>query len=685
LELKIKKTTYVTLYLLLILSIFYFTKNHFLKDYVKIENINNDEKIHTFIHKIEDTFEQMNFSMMNYTVLDKTSEFISATKQKSVDINLSARNDFLKSLDAELFIISNKQKETIYSIYKDSLALDKQKLESYLYTKLNEDNLTGFVLFDKKIFFIKKLEFHDNNTNIDSKNYIYLAKHLDNKYLNSLIDKTSKASILYNHIDNNMEKHIHSQVFTTHINTKAIENEEKFINNLNILNTSKDKSFTIVLENKMQFLQKNRNSVYIFSIVVALLIFFIFFILYNQNEKLSKKVEEKTKDLKDSLDELSIKSETLTQTMNMLNTSQHLAHIGSYNYNIKTKVSLWSDEHYIIAGFEPQSFTPTVEDYMTLVHPDDRAYVNSMLEKTILEDKTFSFEYRIVLKDGTLKYVKSTSAITKKDANNNAWIMSGVIYDMTESVNKNKELKSKEALLMEQSKMAAMGEMIGNISHQMKQPLNLISTISSSVKVDKEFDVLTDDELIKNMDEIVLSTRYLSTTIDEFKNFFDPNKKLVHTTVSSILKRSYKLINAQFKVSNIKIIDAIDDCSIDTFDVQLLQVFLNVFNNAKDELVKTDIDFLRYIFIKTYVFDKEVVIEIKDNAGGIKKEILPKVFDAYFTTKENQNGTGIGLYMSKQIVEQSLKGSITVKNEEFRYAGKNYKGASFIIRLPKKV
>ena len=239
----------------------------------------------------------------------------------------------------------------------------------------------------------------------------------------------------------------------------------------------------------------------------------------------------------------------------------------------------------------------------------------------------------------------------------------------------------KERLLIQQSKMATMGEMIGNIAHQWKQPLSTISTASTGVKLQKELETLTDKELMEAMDAINNSSQYLAQTIEDFRSFFKPNKLKQRFIFKTLYEKTFKLINSQFKNNNIQIIENIEDIELNTHENELLQVLINILKNSKDELVNLPREEERLIFFNTFLKDNIIFIKIRDNAGGIAEDIIDKIYDPYFSTKKDKEGTGIGLYMSKQIIE-SMHGKIKVSNINFTYSDKKYKGAEFTITIP---
>lgn len=250
----------------------------------------------------------------------------------------------------------------------------------------------------------------------------------------------------------------------------------------------------------------------------------------------------------------------------------------------------------------------------------------------------------------------------------------------------NEEIKKtveKDQQLIQQSKMAIMGEMIGNIAHQWKQPLNLISMSNGLIQLNHENkEIGSKEDVTKSINNIENAVTYLSTTIDDFRDFFRPNKEKEYFKIAVTFDKTYNLISTQFKKNSIELHKDIEDIEVYGFHNELLQVLINIFKNANDELIKLKGE-KRLIFMTAKKDSGNVIISIKDNAGGIPAEIIDKVFDSYFTTKNEDEGTGIGLYMSKQIIKNML-GFIDVQNVEYEFENQTYKGAEFIISLPLK-
>ncbi|WP_072682479.1 PAS domain-containing sensor histidine kinase [Arcobacter sp. LA11] len=241
------------------------------------------------------------------------------------------------------------------------------------------------------------------------------------------------------------------------------------------------------------------------------------------------------------------------------------------------------------------------------------------------------------------------------------------------------ELIEYENIMKRQSKMAAMGEMLENIAHQWRQPLSAVSVLSTGMILQNEQNMLTKDFINAGLNDINDNVQYLSKTIDDFRNFFKPNKQKNHFNLEQLINTSIKLSKARYSGEIIDYILEIEDLELYTYENELLQVLLNLISNSKDELIKKD--YRKCIFIKTMKNGNSIVINIKDNGGGIDKYIMDRIFEPYFTTKHSYQGTGIGLFMSENIIKH-MSGSISVENEDIEYNGKQYKGASFNIKLP---
>ena len=287
------------------------------------------------------------------------------------------------------------------------------------------------------------------------------------------------------------------------------------------------------------------------------------------------------------------------------------------------------------------------------------------------------YEIKMVKKDGS---EIETLVQGKFFEMNNKIVKASAVIDIT-------DIKEKEKLLFQQSKMASMGEMIGNIAHQWRQPLSTISTASSGMKFQKEFGELKDEDFTVSMDAILKSTQYLSNTIDDFRNFFNADKQLVKFDVNRLIKKSLSLIDSSLKSYFINVHNEInEEVIIYGYKNEFIQAIMNIIANARDAFLTNNIkEENKLIIIDLKRNGSTVLLSIQDNAGGISEDIISKIFEPYFTTKHKSRGTGIGLYMTHQIITEHLEGEINVKNETFMFENKRYKGAKFTIKLSSEI
>ncbi len=299
---------------------------------------------------------------------------------------------------------------------------------------------------------------------------------------------------------------------------------------------------------------------------------------------------------------------------------------------------------------------------------------NMFLKLTKKEIDNYSIEKTYKRKDGTTFETLLNVASFINLNGETTHVLSSVV-DIT-------EMKRKDNLLFQQSKMAAMGEMIGNIAHQWRQPLSTISVISSGIKMQLEYGLLEEGSLISSMDNIQNSVGHLSNTIDDFRDFFKPNKSKSSFNINDLINRTLKLISAKLKAEEVKIVLEVSPLKIRTLENELIQVVMNILKNSIDAFKNQN---PKLIFIKTIQKENDLIIHIKDNAGGIPKNILDRIFEPYFTTKDKSQGTGIGLYMTEEMIVKHMHGSIIASNSKYTYEGHDYIGAEFVITLPIKL
>ncbi len=238
--------------------------------------------------------------------------------------------------------------------------------------------------------------------------------------------------------------------------------------------------------------------------------------------------------------------------------------------------------------------------------------------------------------------------------------------------------------LMRSEKMAAMGEMIGNIAHQWRQPLSAISTGATGMQIQKEYDSLNDEDFEKTCTMINANAQYLSKTINDFRDFIKGDKIKMNFKLRESVDSFLRLVEGSIKANNLNLIVTIEkDITIDNYPNELLQCIFNIFYNSKDVLKERKIKD-KYIFISSIIENNQVIIKIKDNGKGISEDILPNIFEPYFTTKHQSKGTGLGLSMTHDLVVKGMNGTIKATNVTFKYKNIKYSGLEFKITLPLK-
>lgn len=243
------------------------------------------------------------------------------------------------------------------------------------------------------------------------------------------------------------------------------------------------------------------------------------------------------------------------------------------------------------------------------------------------------------------------------------------------------ESQRKSSIIYHQSKLASMGEMIGNIAHQWRQPLSAISTISSGLSFNIEIGNFDEKDSMRGLRQIVQTTQYLSQTIDDFREFYKPDKIEKIFNISSNILSCITITEASLSENHIQVFKDLDEeQTLLGFENEFKQAMLNIIQNAKDALLeKLNIGDERLIFITLKKVDGNIVIKIRDNGLGIDEKIIEKIFEQNFTTKNENGGTGIGLFMSREIIEKHMNGFISVSNVEYTHNDKLYKGAEFTI------
>ncbi|WP_024954704.1 FIST N-terminal domain-containing protein [Sulfurospirillum arcachonense] len=275
----------------------------------------------------------------------------------------------------------------------------------------------------------------------------------------------------------------------------------------------------------------------------------------------------------------------------------------------------------------------------------------------------------LVLSELDVCNTKEITFKTLKNVSTTIQALSHLVHVSTE------ELQRKDEIMVAQSRNVAMGEMLNMIAHQWRQPLSVISMSADNILLDKELDCLEDESFTENLNSIKNESSSLSQIINNFKNYFSSTKEKEEILIKTLVEDTKDIINLNLKSNDIKLItDHQCDLSIATHKQQLMQVLLNLINNAKEALIANQKE-KKIIVLSTKEDTNNILIEVCDNAGGIKEAILNDIFNPYFTTKNELDGAGLGLYMSKIVIEKHMKGKLSVYNMK--------EGACFSIVIPR--
>jgi len=220
-----------------------------------------------------------------------------------------------------------------------------------------------------------------------------------------------------------------------------------------------------------------------------------------------------------------------------------------------------------------------------------------------------------------------------------------------------KENRDKDQIMQEQAKLASMGEMIGAIAHQWRQPLNELNINIQNLDDDYEDGLINESFINLFISKNRKVIQFMSKTIEDFRNFFRIDKIDHIFSIREAIEATIAVQSAQLKHHNIELFIDGNDFKINGFKSEFQQVILNLVNNAKDALVENRV---HYGKIEIHLSDN--LIQIRDNAGGVPKKIIDRIFEPYFTTKDQGKGTGIGLYMSKMIIENNMNGKLQIQN-----------------------
>lgn len=627
-------------------------------------------------------------------VMSKGNEFKNRLKQERVNVNKKTNEIllFLKSnnLDEEYKLMNsiiniNNLEKTRFLI--DSFTLNENQTLEY-YTKINK------VLLNLIIDISKLSDEKDISQNIIAyTNFLYAKEyagieraiglnvlanknknHLNLHKFNTLISKQALHNDLFLKFATSDFKKLFSSFSFSSLDTirKTILKEEH-INEFNI-----DKSFWFnQMSEKISLLKKVddllsdniimsiytktnnvKNELVIFVLLDISALILTIFMIY-----LLLKFIEDEKRLREIIDKSVITSRTNTKGI-IIDVSEAFCKISGYS-----KEELIGNSHNMVR------------------HPNMPSKTFKKLWETIQKGKTWKGEVKNLRKDGSFYWVIATIVpiyesrkivafiSTREDISDKKEVTalnSSLKHRVEEEVEHNRQ---KDKQLAQQARLAQMGEMISMIAHQWRQPLAAISSLSVALNLKSQLGSLNKDIILDLSCKITENSKHLSNTIDDFRDFFKPNKEKRESTFNEIVSDVLNIVESSIATKNISIIkDLKNEDKFSSYPNEIKQVVLNLIKNADDILLDNEIK-EAIIKISTYDDDNNIILEISDNAGGIPEDIIDKIFDPYFSTKTKKDGTGLGLYMSKTIIEEHCSGKLIASNSET--------GAVFKIIMPK--
>jgi len=376
--------------------------------------------------------------------------------------------------------------------------------------------------------------------------------------------------------------------------------------------------------------------------------------------------------LKEELFSLVCKNKTLFEFL------QNASLDGVWYWDLQNPENEWMNERFwSLLGYDPKQKEHLSLEWKKLIHPEDLKLVEENLKKH-MKDPLYPYDQivRYKHKDGSTVWVRCRG-MAIRDEEGKAIRMFGAHNDLTEIMQLREktlqhemqlqemvtqqvqQIRKQESIIFSQSKLAAMGEMIGAIAHQWRQPLNELSIRIQKLKysfakgsVDADF---IEDFIAKNKNTI----DFMSKTIDDFRNFFRIEKTKTSFSLTKAVQEVLAIQSAQLKNHNITVSLQGEGCDIIGYKSEVQQVMINLISNAKDAFLENKI---ADPCLEITLQNNEILIQ--DNGGGIEQKIIEKVFEPYFTTKDEKSSTGMGLYLSKMIIEQNMHGTLTLHNKK---------------------
>ena len=545
--------------------------------------------------------------------------------------------DISTSISVGLFSMTIKARAPIFDTDNNFLgAIEVISHFNSIANDLKENNIDSIVVTDKK--YKERIKFPHTNTFI---NDYYIANINANK---DLIDYLQ---------ENRIEKYLE-------IDGYIIENDH-LISTYNLYNERNEKlgyilNFVKLKDIDVQMVKSFKVQIIMISVIALIIIFFSFLIyLYTSYLRQLKIQENKKQSILDSQQNIIV----ITNGTNIIDANKRLYEFfkdvstleqfkNKYICICKTFLNM-DDENYII----------------------DKYYNGRNWAEYVLNNQDKNFRVAIKNMENEINHF-SIKCSKIKDEN----FIIATFTDITQEIFRIEENKEKDRILFQQSKIAAITDILKNIAHHWRQPLSVISTITSGMKLQKELDILDDKNFNESCDAIINNTTKLSDTIEDFTIFFNNDEKITRFSLIETLENTKKIMDSTFEKEYIQCSFTYDnDFILNANKNDFSQAILNILDNSIHALITNQNQDDRFIFIEF----KNNILQIRDSGNGIDENIISKIFEPYFTTKHQSFGVGLGLYMVNEFFVKNLGYKIDIQNVTYTYKNKNYIGTNFII------
>ncbi|QKE27458.1 Cache sensor-containing two-component system histidine kinase [Arcobacter acticola] len=615
--------------------------------YEKTKNLSKEEQINLIKTSINQIAQKKND--INYFILDTSGKLI-LNSENEIDESQNFYN--FEDIHGKKFInemikeTEEKQNFLDYFWYIPNSSITSKKITYSRHLKeLGIIIGSGTFLEKQSSEVTDKLIQKIKNQNFNEEEYLFIYK------INSLNDIINENKLVTKRLIQPDESEIKAMKnLLTNTNYKGNEylfynNNQKLIYGTYLSDYRYFIAMGVRLSNIYEIVNKERNisleNMYKNIIVLCIIIFIMTIIFFIFSLLFTKRIENIFKEYKENV---ILNEDKYRMLFNHSNDAFIISQLEENNY---LKITSYNQTASMVTQYDDEELID--KNLFDL-------FINIDINK-ILKEKAFLDTVKLKTKHNFIKTIEVSIIIYEENKQN---IVFASIRDITERTLLKEEKQKQDNILIQKSKMASMGEMIGNIAHQWRQPLSQLSGLFFDIKSAYDYKELDKKYLNNTVEEANDLLEYMSKTIDDFRNFFNPNSIKEEFIIKEAVENAVRIVKSNLDFYQIQLDIEINESSkINGFKNEYSQAVMNIISNAKDILIEKNI---KNPQIKIYLEkNKKNILCIEDNAGGINEEIINKIFDPYFTTKY-EYGTGIGLYMTKMIVEDKMNGLVYAKN-----------------------